>query len=542
MNTITPRQEQQKIIEYEDSLVVIAKPGSGKTFVVSEKVRRILQKLNAYEGVIAISYTNKASDELKQRSKRDGIDIKSSFFGTIDRFLTSEIIFPFLKQLWGVPENEVVVTKIQHLPEEEKVYFDLLSKHQISYYELIEHLDKLKEYFLHGKLFLETHGALAMYVLENSLSCRKYIKARYSHIIIDEYQDTGLEQHNLFLKLQQMGLIAIAVGDADQSIFGFSGKSSEYLLQLAMMEDFRTFPLETNHRCHESIINYSMRLLDENAELLPVEQKRVYKKTVTGTQINIGYWIENNIEKVKEAFNINRNSNIAILVRSKNSGILVKNAMSIESRYFETTRLEEHYGVWAKLFTSLLYYRYNDLLSAEDIVNEVMKYSSQVFSIRDLRSRIKKLKTCNEVSILNNFHNFASYYLPVYEDAYSVELLRSTLEIGEELMQFKPVNDNEIQIMTLHKSKGLEFDVVFHLDLYEWVFPTKFPGDGGDFENPIYPSWEQDINLHYVGITRAKKACILCTSSKRIKDTSVRNGKDSEFFHLHNLYMLRKDN
>ena len=54
--------------------------------------------------------------------------------------------------------------------------------------------------------------------------------------------------------------------------------------------------------------------------------------------------------------------------------------------------------------------------------------------------------------------------------------------------------------MTLHKAKGLEFDIVYHLNLNEWELPKKKIEDN-DFDHPIYPTWNQDLDLHYVGVT-----------------------------------------
>jgi DNA helicase-2/ATP-dependent DNA helicase PcrA len=84
--------------------------------------------------------------------------------------------------------------------------------------------------------------------------------------------------------------------------------------------------------------------------------------------------------------------------------------------------------------------------------------------------------------------------------------------------------------MTLHKSKGLEFDLVFHLDLYRWILP-QFNGD-----------YAQDLNLHYVGITRAKEACILCNSTHRHNSNDqIVVAEDSEFLSLEGLPELRVD-
>ena len=78
-----PTDQQSRIIAETSSCVVIAKPGSGKTFVLSEKIKRIIPGLIDYKGVIAISYTNKASDELKRRCLSGGLDKKCSFFGPL---------------------------------------------------------------------------------------------------------------------------------------------------------------------------------------------------------------------------------------------------------------------------------------------------------------------------------------------------------------------------------------------------------------------------------------------------------------------------
>lgn len=87
---MTPTDEQKNIIDASGHIVVVARPGSGKTFVLSEKIRELLPLMKSYEGVIAISFTNKASKELKDRSLKGGFDKKESFFGTIHKFYISE--------------------------------------------------------------------------------------------------------------------------------------------------------------------------------------------------------------------------------------------------------------------------------------------------------------------------------------------------------------------------------------------------------------------------------------------------------------------
>ncbi|BBL57406.1 hypothetical protein MKFW12EY_10190 [Methylomonas koyamae] len=91
--------------------------------------------------------------------------------------------------------------------------------------------------------------------------------------------------------------------------------------------------------------------------------------------------------------------------------------------------------------------------------------------------------------------------------------------------------------MTLHKSKGLEFDVVFHLDLYDWIFPKRDYVQGCYEE--VFSSWEQDLNLHFVGITRAKEYCILVSSTERFNyNNQIKAAKKSQFMTLTGLIGL----
>lgn len=98
---LPPTEAQQAVINESRNCVVLARPGSGKTFTVTCKIRQILPALLPHQGIIALSYTIKASNELKDRCLAGNIDKKSSFFGTIDSFFLSEIIAPFGGHILG---------------------------------------------------------------------------------------------------------------------------------------------------------------------------------------------------------------------------------------------------------------------------------------------------------------------------------------------------------------------------------------------------------------------------------------------------------
>ncbi|HDL8231857.1 TPA: ATP-binding domain-containing protein, partial [Yersinia enterocolitica] len=97
------------------------------------------------------------------------------------------------------------------------------------------------------------------------------------------------------------------------------------------------------------------------------------------------------------------------------------------------------------------------------------------------------------------------------------------------LKQFMPLDKNEVQVMTLHKSKGLEFKIVLHLDLDEWSFPYRLVNEV-DRNTALYPSLPQETNLHYVGITRAEECCVLINTEFRQNSTGAFKKSEASYF------------
>jgi DNA helicase-2/ATP-dependent DNA helicase PcrA len=148
-----------------------------------------------------------------------------------------------------------------------------------------------------------------------------------------------------------------------------------------------------------------------------------------------------------------------------------------------------------------------------------------------MRSKIQSLRIIDDAQLETGVLEVSGDLLGNSITPRDITALNEVLSSVEALNQYIPGNDNEIQVMTLHKSKGLEFEIVFHLDLYDWVFP--FREYTGNFDDEVFPSWDQDLNLHYVGITRAKSACILAHSTRRLNaQGQSRQGQPSSFLGL----------
>ena len=486
----------------------------------------------------------KASDQLK-KYLGPGLNKKNSFFGTIDRFYISEIIIPFGKQVFGNPKLDFEIIEFTDIPEKFSKKFSWFYR-DFDYHKLQNaELESLKDLFMAGKILIESIGLLANYIFDSSISCRKYLKARYTHLFIDEYQDSGYEQHEIFLKLQKLGLYAFAVGDADQSIFGFSGKSSKYLLSLAENGAiFKVLPLTYNHRCHRSIVNYSMRLLLPQYPITPCDDIRVFEKHVIGSEYEIAVWINAVIKKYCEIFEITRMNEVAILVKNNRTGKIIDSNLKCGHKYFITSALDNDMSYWSLVFRRLMYSlfdtkdnKFDALENFLDIEGDRQRIKKILKMLPELEREIQKSRR-NEEKIVNLFIEIANLIYPKKRNERSISLLKSVLKSNSILNSYRPAQDNEIQLMTLHKSKGLEFDLVFHLDLYEWILPKKLIDS---YRSLHYPEYDQDLNLHYVGITRARKGCILCTSSRRHKsDSRETNGNPSEFFDIDHLVSLRQ--
>ena len=539
---IPPTEAQQAVINEGRNCVVLAKPGSGKTFTVTCKIRQILPALLPHQGVIALSYTIKASNELKDRCFAGNMDKKSSFFGTIDSFFLSEIIAPFGGHVFGKPEKKIEVIEMRDTEGFEN--FKSINKAE-SYSKVIaEYLSHLAQLYRKGWVVLDSFGFLGVYIYNHSLACRKYLKARYTTIIIDEYQDCGDWQHLLFLRLADAGLQAIAVGDPDQSIYECFEKYTKYLIELPQRHGFIPYQLDKNHRSHPSIVNYSLRLLSPQSNLLPCDETRVYKKLIVGFEPQIGEWLTDAIPLLVEQLNIPHLNQVAILVKTKDTAKAIQEFLRLPHKPILASPMENESSIWGRLFIDILVWLFGEEVNLITFVERYLDFEYHLQESQKVMRLLKEIK----VGVQTDEHllsTYLPYFISIADTIYpsdrntkAISKLHGILLNEDGLRVFKPAAPNEVQIRTLHSSKGLEFDLVFHLNLHKWILPQQKPDRSGSWG---YSQYTQDLNLHYVGITRAKKCCVLCTSTLRPKgkNNEVGKAKESEFLSLHDLPSLR---
>lgn len=227
-------EEQLNAINSNENMVITACPGSGKTTVIVEKIRKELNELPSYQGVIGITFTQKSAKELKDRCKKDSFDIKSTFLGTIDHFCLQEIIYPFISRIYGITSYKIECKSYRNIDEEFKEDLPQLNDVgtilKTTDYSSFEHI--FRNHYQNGFIMLEAVGIIANKIIETSISCQRYLKARYTSLYVDEYQDSSEIQHKLFLNIYELGLKAVAVGDINQSIYAWRGSNPEYIQEL----------------------------------------------------------------------------------------------------------------------------------------------------------------------------------------------------------------------------------------------------------------------------------------------------------------------
>src|SRR5699024_8278958 len=103
----------------------------------------------------------------------------------------------------------------------------------------------------------------AVRLLQEHPEIAAVVKARFPIVMVDEYQDLGLGLHHLIETLLEVGVEVTAVGDADQSIYGWAGGEPEYLNTLCARSDFSVRRLITNYRCGSSVVAAAELVLAE---------------------------------------------------------------------------------------------------------------------------------------------------------------------------------------------------------------------------------------------------------------------------------------
>jgi DNA helicase-2/ATP-dependent DNA helicase PcrA len=281
--------------------IVLAGPGSGKTKTLVLKLARILaEDVRAPRGVGCITYSQECARELGRRFERLGLrDAPNLFVGTVHGFCLRHLLMPYAR-LAGLPiPDPITLATTQQI---ERLFTrsaeDVLGVgqpyklHQMGKYRRV-HLDRdgpgwrfdpdLAAIAEAYESLLREAGLIDfddLVIFGNQLVARHdwvlpVIEARFPVLAVDEYQDLGIPLHRIVKRLVFDGGVRLfAVGDADQSVYGFSGADSALLLELAARPDVEDVRLQLNYRSAGRIVRASEMVLGEARGYKPRDPTR----------------------------------------------------------------------------------------------------------------------------------------------------------------------------------------------------------------------------------------------------------------------------
>lgn len=285
----------------EGPLLLLAGPGSGKTSTITNRILFLLERGVPPERILVITFTREAASSMQQRFRRISDRPYPVSFGTFHsvfyHILQESGGFPHLKLLTGAQKKNLIFPILREYsgkfqgaepqadPEGDAV--GILSA--ISYYKNTGDLDRAGEkcpaswrgFFseIHKKYDAAARGAGGMDFDDMLFACekllrergdvRRYWQNRFSHILIDEFQDINPMQYEVVRLLSAPPHNIFAVGDDDQSIYGFRGSRPELMRRFE--EDFRAgrLLLDLNYRSSREIIAASLAVIGENRERFP---------------------------------------------------------------------------------------------------------------------------------------------------------------------------------------------------------------------------------------------------------------------------------
>ena len=297
------RQNQGQWDAYESKghCVVLAGPGSGKTKTLTIKLARMLaEDVEEPRGVACITYNNECARELEDRLEKLGIEPSGRvFIGTVHSFSLTQIILPYAKAAqMGLPDDFKVATSAERRLALERAYNrtiggphnpqdldfpmgrhrrSILNRNSAEWRDRDPQLSQLVEAFEEelrrlGRIDFDDMPLLAVRALREQEWLQKALLAKYPILAVDEYQDLGRALHRMVMGLCfTTGMRLFAVGDVDQSIYGFTGAYPELLQQIAEREDVETVRLRLNYRCGSRIVTASSYALGEDRDYEAVE-------------------------------------------------------------------------------------------------------------------------------------------------------------------------------------------------------------------------------------------------------------------------------
>ena len=324
VNYLDELNESQRaaVLYNEGPSLVIAGAGSGKTRVLTYKIAYLLDSGYDARSILALTFTNKAAREMKERiSRQVGVERArylwmGTFHSVFSRILRTEaesIGFTSNFTIYDSSDSKSLIKSIiKEMHLDDKVYKPGTVQARIS--NAKNHLILPDAYAANAELY-ESDAAAKMpavrdiyrfywercrqsdvmdfddlllytYLLFKQYPdiCRRYAE-HFQYVLVDEYQDTNFAQHSIVQQLTGIHRKVCVVGDDAQSIYSFRGANIDNILKFTQLyNDARLFKLEQNYRSTQTIVKAANSLIEKNREQI---RKEVFSKNEAGEPITV---------------------------------------------------------------------------------------------------------------------------------------------------------------------------------------------------------------------------------------------------------------
>ena len=552
--------------------LVLAGPGSGKTRVLVARLAYLLQQGVAPEKILAVTYTRKASQEMNTRLERMGLP-GSPIISTLHSHC-----FKLLRTYWqeaGLPENFAVITSSQQMAavraaiKANETYGEIFSSEEVlgfiswlanqnkgpadvakdtkripgevmvdngqelvSRTYLMAQVYKSYQTILNLKGLLDFDGMLvrvATLLTENQEVCSH---CQMIHVLVDEYQDTSPVQIKILALLAKNSGNLWAVGDPNQAVYAFRGADPENVANFTRDFGGKVFWLQNNYRSQKPILDLAFDLLDKTKG----KQKRPSAQAPSFSGTISSYKARDDFDEaewsLKQIFKSgSKLEESAILYRTH-----------AQASALELTCLE--YDIPYRIVGGVNFAEQPEIKPLLDLMLEVNKAENcqlpEIFkdSLKDykyvlsggydvyflLRSLLQKtnyekhikrthsrpeiaLEAIKALSVLAQRFMQTKGPCPDYVEAF-VQLIRSGRN-----------NTEGVSLLSLHASKGLEWDTVGIIGLNAGALPHR-----------NCESKEEERRLFFVGITRARKNLYLSCKRETEEHGETKRLGPSEFW------------
>jgi ATP-dependent DNA helicase Rep len=303
---------QQEAVNYmHGPCLVLAGAGSGKTRVITHKIARLIQAGLEPQRIAAITFTNKAAAEMRERAKalggREARDVLICTFHALGvrmlrqdgaalglkpafSILDSDDVSSLLKDAGGTTDAKTArnwqwaislwknmglnaaQTEAQAKDDHEKMTARIMARYEerLAAYQSVDFDDLI---------------GLPLKLLQQHASVREKWQAQLGHVLVDEYQDTNATQYEVLkLLVGERGRFT-AVGDDDQSIYGWRGATLDNLKRLPLdFQNLKVVKLEQNYRSTSAILRAANNVIGPNPKLFP---KTLFSELGEGEPVRI---------------------------------------------------------------------------------------------------------------------------------------------------------------------------------------------------------------------------------------------------------------